>query len=605
MVPNSRDSAWLWTLAACNGLATTAAHLFLTEQWQFTLVGAFEAAAMLAHFTVLAAILAAVPWLLTRLGIRRGISMTVAALEFGTLLLVVVVNAMVYALYKFHLNTMVWYLITQGAAMETLSFSSQTWTAAIAIAAAVYAAQIAGLWLITRSNAFAPRVLRQYAAVILCMGVITQLIHAYADATAERPLLMAVRAIPWAQPLTAKSFLARFGYAATRAESLDLAHEAPGVFNYPLAPMQCTGGSKPNVLMIVVDSLRFDMLTTDVMPATSSWAHDATHFEHHYSTGNGTRFGIFGLMYGLPGGYWHAALAERRGPVLIDVLDELGYQFFVYGSAPLDSPEFHRTAFTRIWDRVAPSGPGDVVERDRATTQGLITAMRERDSARPFFGFLFLDAPHAYAHPPEFASPFQPHLDSVNYVALDNAFDPLPFMNLFKTSVLFDDGLVGSVLQALVEDDASANTIVLVTGDHGQAFNETNDNTWGHNSAFSDYQVRVPFVVKWPGRTPGRINRLTSHMDWAPTLLTDALGCETPIDRYSTGYPLFTPNDTDRALPIEQWTQRAVRTNSRVYVFLSWGGYEVRDSAYGLLDEGVNGAAVRDGFDQLSRFTRK
>ena len=77
-------------------------------------------------------------------------------------------------------------------------------------------------------------------------------------------------------------------------------------------------------------------------------------FEHHYSTGNGTRFGIFGLMYGLPGGYWHAALAERRGPVLIDAMDDLGYQFFVYGSAPLDSPEFHRTAFARVWDRVAP-----------------------------------------------------------------------------------------------------------------------------------------------------------------------------------------------------------------------------------------------------------
>lgn len=576
---------------------------FLTKQWQFTFVGAFEAAAMLAHFTVLAAILAAVPWLMTRLAVRQGISMTVAVLEFGTLLLVVVVNAMVYALYKFHLNGMVWYLITQGAAMETLSFSSQTWATTIAIAAALYAAQIAVLRLITRSNAFTPQLLRRYAAAIFCIGVITQLIHAYADAIAERPLLMAVRAIPWAQPLTAKSFLARFGYAATRAESLDLAHEAPAVFHYPLAPMRCTGGSRPNVLMIVVDSLRFDMLTADVMPATSSWAHDATHFEHHYSTGNGTRFGIFGLMYGLPGGYWHAALAERRGPVLIDVLDELGYQFFVFGSAPLDSPEFHRTAFTRIWDRVAPPGPGDVVERDRATTRGLISAVRERDRSRPFFGFLFLDAPHAYAHPPDMTSPFQPRLDSINYLALDNNSDPKPFLNLYKTSVLFDDGLVGSVLMALSNDEASSNTIVLVTGDHGQAFNETHDNTWGHNSAFSDFQVRVPFIVKWPGRTPESIQRLTSHADWASTLLTDALGCVNPVDQYSTGVPLFRSDD-DRALPIEQWTQRAIRTNTRAYVFLSWGGYEVRDSAYAPIDEAVNASALKSGFEELSRFSR-
>jgi len=306
-------------------------------------------------------------------------------------------------------------------------------------------------------------------------------------------------------------------------------------------------------------------------------------------------------MYGLPGGYWHTALAERRGPVLIDVMDELGYQFFVFGSAPLDSPEFHRTAFTRIWDRVPRPGPGDVVERDRATTQGIIDAIHGRDRSRPFFGFLFLDAPHAYAHPPDIASPFQPRLDSINYVALNNAFEPLPFLNLYKTSVFFDDALVGSVLEAVTDEP---NTIVLVTSDHGQAFNETHDNAWGHNSTFSDYQARVPFVVKWSGRASGSIERLTSHMDWAPTLLTDALGCQTAVDQYSTGTPLFAHNDTDRTLPIEQWTQRAIRTNSRVYVFLSWGGYEVRDSQYELVDEGVDAGAVRSGFHQLTQFTR-
>jgi len=42
-----------------------------------------------------------------------------------------------------------------------------------------------------------------------------------------------------------------------------------------------------------------------------------------------------------------------------------------------------------------------------------------------------------------------------------------------------------------------------------------------------------------------------------------------------------------------------------VYVFLSWGGYEVRDPAYAPLDESVDAAAIRSGFDQLSRFTRQ
>jgi membrane-anchored protein YejM (alkaline phosphatase superfamily) len=324
------------------------------------------------------------------------------------------------------------------------------------------------------------------------------------------------------------------------------------------------------------------MLTDDVMPATSAWARDATRFDHHYSTGNGTRFGIFGLMYGLPGGYWHAALAERRGPVLIDVLDELGYQFFVFGSAPLDSPEFHRTAFTRIWNRVAPPGPGDVVERDRATTQGLIDSIHNRDRSRPFFGFLFLDAPHAYAHPRDMASPFQPRLDAINYVALNDDFDPA-FLNLYKTSVLFDDGLVGSVLRAISNDDA-ANTIVLVTGDHGQAFNDTHDNTWGHNRHSPTPGARAVRRQR-PGRAPASSS--SRHTWTGPHALTDALGCETPLDRYSTGLPLFQPNAADHPLPIEQWTT-AIRTDSRVYVFLSWGGYRRAPASYALIDEPVN-----------------
>jgi len=601
---NKRPSAWLWGLVACNGLTVTAAHIAVGGQWQATWIGLFQMGAMLAHFTVLAALLALPPWVLLRLRAPRAASTALAILLLGTLCVVVIINAKVYALYKFHLNTMVWHLMTEGAVIETLSFSSQTWSGAMAIAVGIFIAE-AGAARVLQRWIISTKLLRLYATLVIALGLVTQLVHAYADATAERNILLAVRGVPWAQPLTAKSFLARFGVKANDMQSPDLADQTPGVFNYPLTPMQCAAGATPNIVVIVVDSLRFDMLTADVMPATSAWALGATRFQHHYSTGNGTRFGIFGLLYGLPGGYWHAALAERRGPVLIDVLDDLGYQFFVFGSAPLDSPEFHRTAFTRIWDRLALPTPGNVVERDRATTRQLIVDIRDRDRARPFFGFLFLDAPHAYAHPPEMKSPFTPHLESINYLELDNDFDPMPFRNLYKTSVLFDDALVGAVLGAIADDDAAANTIVVVTGDHGQSFNETHDNTWGHNSDFSDYQVRVPFVVRWPGRAPDSVQRLTSHVDWVPTLLTDAFGCTTPIDRYSTGIPLFAENRTDRTLPIEQWTQRALRTNERVYVFGKWGGYEVHNERYTPIDESVNGPVIRSGFTDLSRFTRR
>jgi len=597
-------SAWLWTFAACNGLAATVLHLSLAGVFSVGPVGLFQALATLAHFAALTALLAVVPWFVLRFGGAR-FAVAVATTTFATFLLVVFVNAKVYALYKFHLNAMVWFLITQGAAIQNLAFSPQMWGATAAIAAAIVAIEASLAVTLSRRGA-ARGILLWYGASIVSLGVATQCIHAYADATAQRALLMAVRTIPWAQPLTAKGLLARFGYVATKSAEPDLELQSAGTFDYPLEPLQCSGARKPNIVTIVVDSLRYDMMTPAVMPHTAKWAQSTTRFANHYSTGNGTRFGIFGLLYGLPGAYWHVALAERRGPVLIDQLDALGYQFFVFGSAPLDSPEFHRNAFTRIWDRTAPYEPGDVVDRDRAITRGLIDAIRSRDVARPFFAFYFLDAPHAYAHPHDMASPFTPMLGSVNYLALSNSFDPQPFLNLYKTSVLFDDGLIGELLAALDADPRlRGNTIVVVTGDHGQAFNETHDNTWGHNSNFSDGEARVPFAVGWPGRAPEIVERPTSHMDWAPTVLTDALGCTTPVDRYSTGVSLFEQNASERVLPIEQWTQRAVRTRDRVYVFLSWGGYEVRDANYAPIAGPVDGAAIRAGFEQLSRFMRR
>ena len=43
-------------------------------------------------------------------------------------------------------------------------------------------------------------------------------------------------------------------------------------------------------------------------------------------------------------------------------------------------------------------------------------------------------------------------------------------------------------------------TIVVVTSNHGQEFNETQSNSWGYDSNYSTYQVQVPWC--WPGLVP-------------------------------------------------------------------------------------------------------
>jgi hypothetical protein len=80
------------------------------------------------------------------------------------------------------------------------------------------------------------------------------------------------------------------------------------------------------------------------------------------------------------------------------------------------------------------------------------------------------------------------------------------------------------------------NTIVIITGDHGEEFMEKG--RWGHNSEFSEEQMRVPLVLRIPNIKPTRVNRITSHLDITPTLLP-ILGVKNPSDELSLGKNLF------------------------------------------------------------------
>ena len=98
--------------------------------------------------------------------------------------------------------------------------------------------------------------------------------------------------------------------------------------------------STPNVLVLVLDSLRGDMLTQENMPRTWAFSQNARVYEDHWSGGNCTRHGIFTLLYGLPGNYWEPTLRSQRSPVLLDVLQRPSRRVRWHGREPL-LPIFH------------------------------------------------------------------------------------------------------------------------------------------------------------------------------------------------------------------------------------------------------------------------
>ena len=52
---------------------------------------------------------------------------------------------------------------------------------------------------------------------------------------------------------------------------------------------------------------------------------------------------------------------------------------------------------------------------------------------------------------------------------------------------------------------------------------------WVHASAYTPYQLHVPLLVYWPGKTPQVYSYFITHYDIVPTLMTEIFGCQNPL----------------------------------------------------------------------------
>ena len=122
------------------------------------------------------------------------------------------------------------------------------------------------------------------------------------------------------------------------------------------------------------------------------------------------------------------------------------------------------------------------------------------------------------------------------------------------------------------------NTIVLVTGDHGEEFFE--NGFWGHHSNFSQEQVAVPFVLRGPGISPGMENRPTSHID-LPRTLMELLGISPEMaPRYTLGENLLRL-PANRKIVSSSWSSLAMQISDTETMVLSAYSDDIPIRAYG------------------------
>ncbi|HBO9096785.1 TPA: DUF3413 domain-containing protein, partial [Pseudomonas aeruginosa] len=216
-----------------------------------------------------------------------------------------------YDLYGFHLNGFSIGLLVSPGGLSSLGSGDGTLLSASLAALALLCLQVLlySACQVSRERlpALPRRAWRYLLAAFLCLALGERLAYAFSSLRDYRPILLASERYPLYLPLTVRSLARSLGIQPTPTQRELLQQQSD--LHYPLRPLEISAPANPlNIVWIVAESLRGDMLDPRYMPRLWDFSNRAIRLDNHYSSGNLTQMGVFGMFYGLHGGYWDAVL---------------------------------------------------------------------------------------------------------------------------------------------------------------------------------------------------------------------------------------------------------------------------------------------------------
>jgi arylsulfatase A-like enzyme len=387
--------------------------------------------------------------------------------------------------------------------------------------------------------------IHQYASLILALGVGVQAGRVAAGHAAATRVLLRRTTVA----LTAAFVVLAAWSRGSRAWSTSRAMAA-----LPPAPRDA-----PNVLLIILDTVRGESLSLygyprATTPALDRLAEASVVFDSAMATGSWT-LPTHGTLLS---GHYVAQLAgnwvepvDGDGPRLAELFGRRGYATGAFvanvaytshesglarGFATYD--DFPITPAQILWSNAFAQTPliTDLVRsRERWQVRSALgkldlrvpqyaTSDRKRAPAvnheflswqsrlgdRPFFAFLnFLDAHDPYPPPPPYDTRFSKHP-----TARDS----------YDAAIAYLDSRLQALFAELADRGVLDNTLVVVTGDHGEHFGE-----WGlvgHGNSVYPPVMQVPLLMRFPGHVPAgeRVGALVSLRDVPRTIARLALG---------------------------------------------------------------------------------
>ena len=339
----------------------------------------------------------------------------------------------------------------------------------------------------------------------------------------------------------------------------------------------------PNIILITIDCLRFDHLgcygyKRNITPNIDALALKGVRFLQAISHGGKTTTAVPSIMASVlpPLQNNEVNRIMRRSTTLAELLKETGYHTAGFHSNPALAPprynydkgfdtfedNFNKwgtlqklTIRQRLGKKIRPlaesifskfifdflvkiyvlSGVvdyyihGPPYLRARELTVDAIQWLRAREG-KFFLWIHYMDGHFPYMPPPEYLSqlrirPVSPRkMMDLEYKRRDKPSLVSPseverLIDLYDAGIMSIDNAIGRLLDSV--DRHLANTVVVITADHGEEFGEHGG--FGHHTVY-DALVHVPLIITGPGISSGTVVRpQVSHLDLAATL-ADLIG---------------------------------------------------------------------------------
>ncbi len=480
-----------------------------------------------------------------------------------------IIDFFIYRLYNFHINAMVINILTSPKALDSIQLGFLSFTGLGIFIFSLLLLQLFWLKSLLNKDIEELKVKNKKwnkAIIIpLFLVVITEKVtYGFASLFSNTDILNTFRVIPLYQPLTFNRLASKYFGIQMQKQAENFIPSAT-ILDYPKQALVSKKPlNKPNIFIIASDAVN-DAILHDVSPPNiEAFKKDSLVFTNHYSGGNSTRFGIFSLFYGLNSTYWFPFLSSQKGPVFFGYLKNNGYEINIVSSTNTDWPEFNKTAYINISDNVFDTFEGSPWEKDKKSSQKALDIIENMDTKKPQFTFLFMDAPHGYSFP-ETHHQYKVSNTNINYLTLKKDSPELKdIINSYKNSLIYNDMLFGKIIAKLKKKGVYDNSIIIYTSDHGHELFQYG--FFGHNSAFSESQTKVPFIMKIPEMEPEVINKMTSHLDFVPTILS-YIGVQNKPNDYSNGYNMLDKNFKRNSVFIANWNNNAIKTDEYTHVF--------------------------------------